>query len=106
MKDLVIEISLKLNNHPWLKHFDWKALHNRTLEAPFIPPKIDNYDSKYTNYDFKDHYSLMSLKEAKGMIDKEIKDVDDIQNYFKDYYYDFREKQTESRHLNSTFPMT
>ena len=36
-----------LKNHIWFKDFDWDALLNKTLKAPFIPPKGGNYDKKY-----------------------------------------------------------
>ena len=36
-----------LKNHVWFKDFDWDALLNKTLKAPFIPPKGGNYDRKY-----------------------------------------------------------
>ena len=36
-----------LKNHVWFKDFDWDALLNKTLKAPFIPPKGGNYDKKY-----------------------------------------------------------
>jgi len=28
----------EVRNHPWLKNFDWKALYEKKLKAPFIPP--------------------------------------------------------------------
>ena len=34
----------KLKNHIWFKDFDWDALFNKTLKAPFIPPKGGNFD--------------------------------------------------------------
>ena len=36
-----------LKNHIWFKDFDWDALFNKTLKAPFIPPKGGNFDKKY-----------------------------------------------------------
>ena len=36
-----------LKNHVWFKDFDWDALFNKTLKAPFIPPKGGNFDKKY-----------------------------------------------------------
>ena len=36
-----------LKNHNWFKDFDWDRLLNKTLKAPFIPPKGGNFDKKY-----------------------------------------------------------
>ena len=36
-----------LKNHSWFKDFEWDALFNKTLKAPFIPPKGGNFDKKY-----------------------------------------------------------
>ena len=36
-----------LKNHVWFENFDWEGLFNKTLIAPFIPPKNGNYDKKY-----------------------------------------------------------
>ena len=39
-----------LKNHIWFKDFDWDALYNKTLRAPFIPPKTGNFDKKYCEH--------------------------------------------------------
>ena len=36
-----------LKNHNWFKDFDWDGLLNKTLKAPFVPPKGGNFDKKY-----------------------------------------------------------
>ena len=36
-----------LKNHIWFKDFDWDALLNKTLKAPFVPPREGNFDKKY-----------------------------------------------------------
>ena len=36
-----------LKKHNWFKDFDWDGLLNKTLKAPFIPPKGGNFDKKY-----------------------------------------------------------
>ena len=36
-----------LKNHEWFNDFDWDSLYNKTLKAPFIPPKGGNFDKKY-----------------------------------------------------------
>lgn len=37
----------ELKQHPWLKHFPWKMLLEKKIEAPFVPEKKDNFDKKY-----------------------------------------------------------
>ena len=37
----------ELKAHAWLKYYPWKELSQKTLPAPFIPEKIDNFDKKY-----------------------------------------------------------
>ena len=37
----------ELKNHIWYKNYDWEKLYNKTLIAPFIPPKGGNFDKKY-----------------------------------------------------------
>jgi serine/threonine protein kinase len=36
-----------LKNHIWFQNYDWDSLLNKTLIAPFVPPKGGNYDKKY-----------------------------------------------------------
>jgi len=37
----------ELKNHKWFNDFDWDALFNKTILAPFVPKKEGNYDKKY-----------------------------------------------------------
>ena len=37
----------ELKNHIWFKNFDWVALFNKSLNAPFVPKKEGNYDKIY-----------------------------------------------------------
>ena len=37
----------EIKNHSWMKNFDWESLSKRTLKAPFVPRKGDNFDKKY-----------------------------------------------------------
>lgn len=39
----------EVKEHPWLKNFPWKDLHDHKLKAPFIPKHQDNFDPKYCN---------------------------------------------------------
>eukprot|EP00345_Euplotes_harpa_P007988 CAMPEP_0168349946 /NCGR_PEP_ID=MMETSP0213-20121227/20782_1 /TAXON_ID=151035 /ORGANISM="Euplotes harpa, Strain FSP1.4" /LENGTH=72 /DNA_ID=CAMNT_0008360111 /DNA_START=831 /DNA_END=1049 /DNA_ORIENTATION=- len=45
-----------------------------------------------TNHLFKDSYSKKSIMDAVEMLNNGIKDLNGIQNLFKNYYYDYREK--------------
>ena len=36
-----------MKNHKWFNGFDWDALFNKTILAPFVPKKEGNYDKKY-----------------------------------------------------------
>ena len=38
---------IELKNHMWFRDYDWESLLNKTLIAPFIPPKSGNFDRKY-----------------------------------------------------------
>lgn len=44
----------EIKNHPWLADFDWDALYERRLQAPFIPPAEDNFDESNINEKWKD----------------------------------------------------
>ncbi len=44
-----------VKEHPWFKGFDFEGLTNYKMPSPFIPPKEDNFDAKYTNSDWKDN---------------------------------------------------
>ena len=37
----------ELKEHPWFCGFDWESLGNKTMIAPFLPPKEANYNKKY-----------------------------------------------------------
>lgn len=87
----------EVKNHPWLRSFDWKGLYEKTLTPSFIPPKEDNYDSKMNNHMFRDSFSKKSIMDAIEILEEKVKDIDEIQELFKDYYYDYREKPAESK---------
>ena len=47
-----------IKDHEWFRGFDWDALYNKQITAPFIPPLAeDNFDAKYTNSEWKDQNS-------------------------------------------------
>ena len=44
-----------MKDHEWFRGFNWDALYNKELKAPFVPPlSEDNFDAKYTNSEWKD----------------------------------------------------
>ena len=44
-----------LKEHQWFAGFDWEALREKRMKAPFVPPRNeDNFDSKYTQSEWKD----------------------------------------------------
>lgn len=48
----------EVKDHAWLKDFAWDKLYRKQLASPFIPPVAeDNFDSKYTNSEWKDENS-------------------------------------------------
>jgi serine/threonine protein kinase len=44
----------EVKNHPWLRDFPWKDLEEKKLQAPFVPPKEDNFDQKNINEEWRD----------------------------------------------------
>jgi len=107
----------EVKNHPWLREFNFSDLYNKKLDPPFVPPKEDNFDSKIHTHLFKDDYSEKSLADAIGILENQVKDIDEVQELFKEYYYDYREKADfrtsnlttikESREIKTgTKPMT
>jgi serine/threonine protein kinase len=48
---------LEVKEHVWFKNYSWDDLLNRKNPSPFIPPKEDNFDAKYTNSEWKDNNS-------------------------------------------------
>ncbi len=47
----------------WLAGFDWDALREKRIKAPFKPPKDeDNFDAKYTNSEWKDANSEQMIQ--------------------------------------------
>ena len=53
--------------HPWFADFDWDALQERRMEAPFIPEQVDNFDEKVSNDGWNDEESD-KMKEAQLLL--------------------------------------
>ena len=47
----------EVKEHPWFKNYEWEKLYEKKIPSPFIPPKEDNFDYKYTNSEWKDNDS-------------------------------------------------
>ena len=44
-----------MKEHVWFKDFDWQLIYDKKMKIPFVPPKEDNFDAKYTNSEWKDN---------------------------------------------------
>ncbi|CAG9315824.1 unnamed protein product [Blepharisma stoltei] len=53
----------EVKNHAWLRDFQWKKLLEKSLEAPYVPPKEDNFDSRVCS-DFKDEIDPSLAQES------------------------------------------
>lgn len=68
--------------HVWFKDFDWKGLLDKKIQAPFIPPKEDNFDAAYTNADWKDANDE-NMKQNTAILRR-----NSVQALFNGYYHD------------------
>ena len=74
----------ELKEHPWLKYYPWKELSNKTLPAPFIPEKIDNFDKKYCE-------SIDEISEETQLRYEEIMLCTHFNTAFSDFYFNKNE---------------
>ena len=70
----------EMKEHPWLKYYPWKELENKTLPAPFIPEKKDNFDKRYCE-------SIDKISEETKLRYEEIIEGNLFKKCFKDFYY-------------------
>ena len=70
----------EMKEHPWLKYYPWKELENKTLPAPFIPEKKDNFDKRYCE-------SIDKISEETKLRYEEILVKESYNVCFKDFYY-------------------
>ena len=77
----------EIKEHIWLKFFNWKDLYLRKLDAPFVPPFDDNFDTFYCN---KEKPPGIETLERYEKIDKTL-----YKTLFIDYFYYDREKDQE-----------
>ena len=88
----------EMKEHPWLKYYPWKELENKTLPAPFIPEKKDNFDKRYCE-------SIDKISEETKLRYEEIIEGNLFKKCFKDFknfYYNKDEiKQKKNENNNS-----
>ena len=74
----------ELKIHAWLKYYPWKELSEKTLPAPFIPEKIDNFDKKYCE-------SIDDISEETQLRYEEIMLCTHFNTAFDDFYFNKNE---------------
>ena len=72
--------TFEMKEHPWLKYYPWKELENKSLPAPFVPEKKDNFDKRYCE-------SIDKIGEETKMRYEEILEGESYKNSFKKFYY-------------------
>ena len=80
----------EMKEHPWLKYYPWKELENKTLPAPFIPEKKDNFDKRYCE-------SIDKISEETKLRYEEILGRESYKKSFKDFYYNKDEIDEKKR---------
>ena len=72
-----------IKQHEWFAGFDWDALLEKRIQAPFTPPQNeDNFDAKYTNSEWKDANSEQMIQHQAKL------KRPSIQKLFEGYYHD------------------
>ena len=74
----------ELKGHDWMKYYPWKELSNKSLPAPFIPEKIDNFDKKYCE-------SIDEISEETQIRYEEIMLCTHYNTAFEDFYFNKNE---------------
>ena len=72
----------EVKEHVWFKDYKWDDLQHRRLKSPFIPPKEDNFDAKYTNSDWKDN-NTEQMRQNSMLLRR-----NSVQALFNGYYHD------------------
>ena len=85
----------EMKEHPWLKYNPWKELENKTLPAPFIPEKRDNFDKRYCE-------SVDKISEETKIRYEEIICGESFKKSFVNFYYNKDEvKKIEKKNSKS-----
>ena len=69
-----------VKNHPWLRNFNWEALYEKRLKAPFMPEDEENFDESNINERWKD-IDDPDFKEHSASLRKP-----EVQSHFNGYY--------------------
>ena len=70
----------ELKYHKWFNGFDWEALFNKTILAPFVPKREGNYDKKYC--EMIEKCGEETLERYKSYLNKK-----NFDNFFNGYTY-------------------
>ena len=70
----------ELKEHSWLKYYPWDELMKKTLPAPFMPEKRDNFDKRYCE-------SVEKITEETKMRYEEIMMGKTIKEAFVNFYF-------------------
>ena len=79
----------ELKVHAWLKYYPWKELSQKTLPAPFIPEKIDNFDKKYCE-------SIDEISDETQLRYEEIMLCTHFNTAFTEFYFDKNEAKRDN----------
>ena len=78
----------QIKTHPWFRNFPWNKLTDKSMLAPYIPPKADNFDARQVVSNWKDEIQEESIRQASSS------------NLFNGYFYD-RSKAQDNLSTNS-----
>ena len=84
----------EMKEHPWLKYYPWKELESKTLPAPFIPEKKDNFDKRYCE-------SIDKISEETKLRYEEILGGESYKKSFKNFYYNKDEVEAKKKLENT-----
>ena len=84
----------ELKTHPWFEKYDWQKLYYKTLDAPFVPKKENNFDKEYCQS--IDKISNSTFERYKGYMRK-----NDYIKIFEGYTY-FNNELTSNTGENET----
>jgi len=72
----------EVKGHVWFRDYKWDELLGRRVKSPFVPPKEDNFDAKYTNSDWKDN-NEEQMRQNSLLLRR-----NSVQALFNGYYHD------------------
>ena len=80
----------EMKEHPWLKYYPWKELESKTLPAPYIPDKKDNFDKRYCE-------SIDKISEETKLRYEEILGTESYKKCFMNFYYNKDEIEVKKK---------